>query len=224
MDPVVQAFGLGVLSAASPCLLPLYSGLIPYLAANSPVLRGRAAAGLLGKVVLTGVLTTTIAFGLAVTALAISVGTLLGILVPVADLLLIALSGLLVARRHPFERLPGVRVPVAGNPYRQAFLYGALLGPLALPCAGPFVVALFAISLGVGDLAARVVRSIAYGLGFGLPLVALSLVAAARGQALIRAIVARYSLVERLAGLVLMVVGAWDLARNWENIRAAAGF
>jgi cytochrome c biogenesis protein CcdA len=84
-------------------------------------------------------------------------------------------------------------------------------------------VALFAISLGVGDLASRVVRSIAYGLGFGLPLVVLSLVAAARGQSLIRAIVARYGLVERLAGFALVAVGAWDLARNWENILAGAG-
>lgn len=223
MDPVAQAFGLGVLSAASPCLLPLYPGFIAYLAANSPVLRSRAAAGVLGLVVLAGVLTTTITFGLAVTVLAISVGTLLGILVPVADLLLLALGALLVAGRHPFERLPGVRVPVAGNPYRQAFLYGALLGPLALPCAGPFIVALFAISIGAGDLAARLVRSIAYGLGFGLPLVVLSFVAAARGQALIRAIVTRYNMVERLAGLLLIAVGAWDLAANWENIRAALG-
>jgi cytochrome c-type biogenesis protein len=223
MDPVIQAFGLGVLSAASPCLLPLYPGFIAYLAANSPILRGRAAAGLLGMAVLAGVLTTTIAFGLVVTAVAISVGSLLAVLVPVADVVLIALGTLLILGRHPFERVPGLRVPVAGNPYRQAFLFGTLLGPLALPCAGPFIVALFAISLGVGDLASRVVRSISYGLGFGLPLVVLSLVAAARGQALIRAIVARYGLVERFAGLALVAVGAWDLARNWENILAGAG-
>jgi cytochrome c-type biogenesis protein len=223
MDPVIQAFGLGVLSAASPCLLPLYPGFIAYLAANSPILRGRAAAGLLGMAVLAGVLTTTIAFGLVVTAVAISVGSLLAVLVPVADVVLIALGTLLILGRHPFERVPGLRVPVAGNPYRQAVLYGTLLGPLALPCAGPFIVALFAISLGVGDLASRVVRSISYGLGFGLPLVVLSLVAAARGQSLIRAIVARYGLVDRLAGFALVVVGAWDLARNWENILAGAG-
>jgi cytochrome c biogenesis protein CcdA len=46
MDGTLQAFTLGVLSAASPCLLPLYPGFIAYLGANAGVLAGRTATGI----------------------------------------------------------------------------------------------------------------------------------------------------------------------------------
>ena len=218
MEPLVQAFGLGLASAASPCLLPLYPGFVAYLAANSRGIEGRRAAGLLGFVVLAGVLTTMIGVGLVLTILAIPAGRLLVILVPVADLLLIVLGALLVIGRNPFERLPGVRVPAVANPYGQAYVYGLVLGPLALPCAGAFIVALLAISVGVVDAIPHLVTFVVYGLGFGLPLVLLSLVAAARGQSLIRVVVARHATIERIAGIALLAIGALDLVTNWSNI------
>lgn len=224
MEQFVQAFALGVASAASPCLLPLYPGFIAYLAGNSRSIAGRRAAGLLGLLVLAGVLTVMLAIGLLLTVLAVPVGPVLAWLVPLIDLVLIALGVLLIAGRNPFERLPGARVPVIANPYGQAYVYGLMLGPLALPCAGAFVVALFAISIGVGDAIPRIARFLVYGLGFGLPLVALSLVAGARGQALVRWVVARHRAIELVAGVLLVAAGIWDLWMNWDNIRFTLGF
>jgi cytochrome c-type biogenesis protein len=223
VDAIAQAFSLGLLSAASPCLLPLYPGFIAYLAGNSARIRGRRAAGLLGVVVLAGVLATMLLVGVVLTLIAAPMSPLLGVLVPAADVLLIVLGLLLLAGRNPFQRLPGVRVPTLRSPYPQAFLYGMLLGPLALPCAGAFVVALLAISVGVVDAIPRVARFLVYGLGFGLPLVLLSLVTAARGQALVRVIVARHEAIERVAGGVLVLVGAWDLVTNWTTFASSVG-
>lgn len=223
MEQFAQAFVLGVASAASPCLLPLYPGFIAYLAGNSRSMAGRRAAGLLGVLVLAGVLTMMLAIGLALALLAIPVGPVLAWLVPMVDVVLIVLGLLLLGGRNPFERLPGARVPIVANPYAQAYVYGLMLGPLALPCAGAFVVALFAISIGVGDAAPRVARFLVYGLGFGLPLVALSLIAGARGQSMVRWIVARHRAIELAAGLLLVAAGAWDLWQNWDNIRFTFG-
>ena len=98
-------------------------------------------------------------------------------MIPFVDGLLIVLGVLMLAGRNPFERLPGVRVPIVANPYGQAYLYGVMLGPLALPCAGAFALSLIAYSIGIGETLPRIATFVAYGLGFGLPLVLLSLLA-----------------------------------------------
>lgn len=223
MEAIAEAFGLGLLSVASPCLLPIYPGFIAYLAANSEAIRGRRASGLLGLIVLAGILVTMIAFGLVVSALAVAAGRFLVIIVPVTDLLMIVIGTLLVAGRNPFARLPGASVPNDANPYRLAFTYGLVLGPLALPCAGAFVIALFAIAIGLADLAARVLEVTAYGLGFGLPLVVLSLIAAARGQAVVRGIVRFYVPLTRASGVALVAIGLIHLTQSLPDVEVVLG-
>lgn len=211
-------FGLGVLSAGSPCLLPLYPGFIAYLGANAAALEGRRATGALGLLVLLGVLTTMLVVAIALVAVAVPTGRLLAIATPLIDGLLIVLGALLIAGRNPFNRLPSFRVPVLGNPYGQAYVYGVVLGPLALPCAGPFLVSLLGISLGVADSIGKIGTFMLFGLGFGLPLVLLSLVAVARGQAVVRWILGHHRLIEVVSGLLLIVVAIVDLVDKWESI------
>lgn len=224
MAELVAVFGAGLASAASPCLLPLYPGFIAYLAANAGSLAGRRATGLLGLLVLAGVLTAMVVIGISLLAISAPVGQLGLYLVPIIDGFLIILGLLLLAGRNPFERLPGMRVPIVGNPYGQAYLYGVLLGPLALPCAGPFLVALLALSVGFGDALARLGTFIVFGLGFGLPLVVLSLLAGARQRSVVGLVVAHHRAIEFAAGVVLILVALYDLRENWENLRFAFGF
>lgn len=216
-------FGAGLLSAASPCLLPLYPGFIAYLGSNARALEGRRATGLLGLLVLAGVLTTMTAVGVVLAAAAVPTSRLLAYATPVVDGLLILLGVLLLAGRNPFERLPGMRVPVVANPYRQAYVYGIVLGPIALPCAGPFLVSLLGISIGIADAAGKVGTFLVFGLGFGLPLVVLSLLAGTRSREIVGWIVAHHRAVEIVAGLLLIVVAIVDLADKWDSIRLTLG-
>ena len=216
--------GLGLASAASPCLLPLYPGFIAYLAGNSRALEGRRGTGLLGLIVLLGVLTTMVAVGVVLVAIAVPTSRLLALITPLIDGLLIVLGLLLLAGRNPFERMPGVQVPIVANPFGRAYVYGLMLGPIALPCAGPFLVSLLGISLGVGDAIGKVGTFVLFGLGFGLPLVVLSLLAGVRAQAAVRWIVARHRAIEIVAGLLLVAVAVYDLVDKWESIRITLGF
>lgn len=218
MGELGPAFVVGLFSSASPCLLPLYPAFIAYLASNATVLAGRRAAALLGVAILAGVLSAMIVAGIAITLVALPLGSMLSWLVPIADGLVVALGIGLLVGWNPFARLPGFRVPVAGNPLRQAYLYGLLLGPLALPCSGAFLVALLAISTDLVDASLRLATFVAFGLGFGLPLVGLSIASAAGRQALVRAIVAHQVAIDRIAGLVLIGVGASDLASTWPSL------
>ncbi len=212
-------FGAGVLSAASPCLLPLYPGFIAYLGANAQALEGRRATGLLGLLVLAGVLTTMVAVAVILVAIAVPTSRLLAYATPFVDGFLIILGLLLLFGRNPFERLPGMRVPVVANPYGQAYLYGIMLGPIALPCAGPFLVSLLGISLGVADAVGKIGTFVLFGLGFGLPLVVLSFLTAVRSRAVVRWIVSRHRALEVIAGVLLVAIGTIDIIDKWESIR-----
>lgn len=223
LEAIAIPFAAGLASAASPCLLPLYPGFLAYLAANSRSLSGRSAAGLLGLVILAGVLSTMVVVGVVLALVAVPLGSLLAVAVPAIDGLLIVLGLLLLASRNPFARLPGAKVPVVANPYGQAYLYGAMLGPLALPCAGPFLIVLLATAAGAGEAVGKIGTFAVYGLGFGLPLVALSLLAGARSQVAVRWIVVRHRAIELIAGALLVAVGVWDLAQNWGEIVASFG-
>ncbi|MBI3752038.1 MAG: hypothetical protein HY263_10355 [Chloroflexi bacterium] len=205
VEALLTTFLLGVGSATSPCLLPLYPGYLAYLA-GSRASETRGGPGLLiGIAVVAGVLTAVTAVAIVVSALAISLSTILAILVPATTIALVVLGLLMLAGRNPFARAATLRVPAVRNPVGQAYAYGLLMGPVAIPCSGPFLVALLAISVGLVDAGARIASFVVFGVGFCLPLIGLALVGAARGQAVARAIAARHRLVLRISGAMLII-------------------
>ncbi len=223
MDGLWLAFTLGLASAASPCLLPLYPSFLAYLSANTAALSGRRGTGLLGLIILLGVLTTMLAVALILVVVAVPIGAVLGYIIPIVDGLLILLGVLLLSGRNPFERLPGMRVPFVANPFGRAYVYGLLLGPLALPCAGAFALSLIAFSVGLADTLQKIVVFIAYGLGFGLPLVLLSLLAGARQRQIVQYVTRHHRIIEIIGGVVLIAVGVADLIINLDNLRLTFG-
>lgn len=217
VDTILTTFLLGIGSAASPCLLPLYPGFLAYLAGSgNGGVRSRSPL-LLGLAVVAGVLTTVIAVALVVSALAVSLTGILSFLVPATTVVLVVLGVVMLAGRNPFARVATIRVPLIHRPVGQAYVYGLVLGPVAIPCSGPFLVALLAISVGLVDATARIASFIVFGIGFSLPLILLALIGAARGQSLARAIARRHGLVLRVAGGLLIV------AAFAEPIRLALG-
>lgn len=164
-----------------------------------------------------------LALAVVLVVVALPIGAVLGYLVPAVDLLLITLGVLLLTGRNPFERLPGTQVPIVANPFGQAYLYGLMLGPLALPCAGAFALSLIAYSVGLAETLPRIVTFIAYGLGFGLPLVVLSLLAGARRERIVRFVTRSHRRIEIIGGVLLVGVGVGDLILNWDSIRLTFG-
>ncbi len=211
METLAATFLLGLGSAASPCLLPLYPGFIAYVAGTSAGGPRRRWAALLGLAVLAGVLTTMVIVGVVLTLLALPFGDVLRWSVPVTTAILVVLGLALLAGRNPFARLAVVQVPVMRQPVAQSYVYGLMVGPIALPCAGPFLVALLAISVGFVDGVARVGSFVVYGLGFGLPLVAIAALGAVRGQAVSRVLARHHLAVLRAAGALVILTALYEL-------------
>lgn len=214
MEALASTFLLGLASAASPCLLPLYPGFIAFLAGTTERAQHPWRATFLGLAVLAGVLTTMVVIGTVLALAAVPFGDVLEWTVPVTTVILVVLGVVLLTGNNPFARLASVRVPVVRDPLAQSYVYGLLLGPIALPCAGPFLVALLAISVGFTDGLARIGTFLVFGLGFGGPLVVLAAVGAARGGAFARALARRHVAVLRVSGVLVIVTALYGLATS----------
>ena len=88
MESLWLSFSLGLASAASPCLLPLYPSFLAYLTANTQNLEGRRGSGFLGLLILFGVLTTMLVVAIVLVAVAVPIGFVLGYAIPIVDALL----------------------------------------------------------------------------------------------------------------------------------------
>jgi cytochrome c-type biogenesis protein len=219
MDAILTSVSLGLLSAGSPCILPLYPGFLAYLSGAQEATGHRRGRYLLGFFVLAGVLTMMLALGLLIALISVSVGEALAVAIPVADLLIIGLGVMLLLNVNPFKRLPQIRVPILSNPYANAFVYGLLYGPIALPCSGPLVVGIFTLSLTASEAAGKLSVFLWFGLGFGLPLLALSFMSGAAQRWITRQFALHARLINVVAGLLLVGIGIYDLASNWDLIR-----
>jgi cytochrome c-type biogenesis protein len=184
----------------------------------------RRISGFLGLAILAGVLTVMIGVGIVFAVLTAPLGQFLTIAVPAIGVLLVVLGALMVAGMNPFLRLASVRAPGTNGPVSQAYVYGLFLGPIAIPCAGPFLVAALAVSVGVASAFETIVTFIVFGLGFGLPLVLLAVLARARQDTVVRFIARHHRAIEIGSGVLLIGAGIWYVWINWDTLLLTLGY
>jgi cytochrome c-type biogenesis protein len=215
METILTSLSLGLLATTSPCVLPLYPGFLAYISSGQEGLQNKTSRYFLGLFVLVGVLTMMLALGGIIALLSVSIGKALSVVIPLADLIIILFGILLLLNINPFKRLPQVQVPVLSHPFVNAFIYGLLYGPIALPCSGPLVVSIFALSLTVAEALSKLNIFFWFGIGFGIPLLVLSLLSGAAQRWITRQFAIRARLINVISGMLLLGVGVYDLNVNW---------
>lgn len=218
MDTAVTSFLLGLLATSSPCVLPLFPGFLAYLSGSSETGKGKQRY-FLGLFVLLGVLTMMLALGGLIALLAVPTGNVLAVLIPIADLLILILGVLLLFDRNLFKMIPQIRVPIFRHPYLNAYMYGLLYGPIALPCSGPLVVSIFAYSFTVGEAINKLWVFIWFGLGFGLPLFILSFLSGSLKRHLTTYFAKHSRAINIIGGLLLIGIAIYDLNVNWDMLK-----
>ena len=194
----------------------MYPGFLAYLAGASTRSAQHTGQGWAGLSALAGVLTTMLALGAISSLAAFSMGRVLSYAIPVSDATLIALGGLLLFNVNPFSYLPRIRIPLLSHPLVNAFVYGLLYGPLTLPCSGPLVLSIFAYSLTARETLSHLAVFFWYGLGFGLPLLAISLISTAAQRRLTHFLAQRARWIDLIAGALLLAIGGAGLASHWD--------
>jgi cytochrome c-type biogenesis protein len=219
MENILASITIGLLSTTSPCVLPLYPGYLAYIAGGQSELGKTRGRYFLGFFVLAGVLAMMLALGGVIALLSVSVGRALSIVVPGADLIIIALGVMLLLNINVFKKIPQIQVPVLSHPFVNAFIYGLLYGPIALPCSGPLLVSMFAISLTAEEAVSKLAIFLWFGIGFGLPLLVLSLISGGAQRWITRQFAMRARLINVVSGLLLVGVGMYDFIANFDLLR-----
>jgi len=226
MSELWLAFTLGNAAIfTNACLLPLYPGLIAFLAGTSPDKpQSTLNAAFLGALVLAGVLSMMILIGLLLALLSAGFGDILPVLLPVIYIAVIVLGGLMLAGRNPFARLQTAQAPMLRNRPLTAYVYGLFFGPMTLPCTGPIILSAFTVGAGAGDIVGGLLYFLAFGLGFGWPLVALPLIALPAQRRIVSWLGRHHDALTRASGLLLVAVGLFgflteivpQIAANYE--------
>lgn len=211
MNELFGAFLLGNAAIlTNVCLLPLYPGLIAFLAGNAANERAKRLTPWLGVMVLSGVLSLMTAVGLLLYLLETPFGGLLTWLLPAIYGAVAVLGVLMLFGVNPFARLSGARTPLLQNPLASAYLYGVLLGPMTLPCTGPVVVSAFLLGAGsAAALTSSLLYFFAFGLGFGWPLVLLPFAALPLQRRGVGWLTRNHTLLTRLSGVLLLGIGVF---------------
>jgi cytochrome c-type biogenesis protein len=213
VNQILEGFTFGSASIlTTACLLPLYPGMIAFLAGTADDPRARRGTAILGVLVLAGVLSMMVLIGFLLHLLSRSSNDILPYVLPLVYGLVIVFGGMMLAGRSPFAKLQTVQAPLLRNPYLTAYVYGLLFGPMTIPCTGPIILSAFAIgAVDSSLLVDQLLYFLGVGLGFGWPLVLLPLLAMPVQRRLIGVLTANHTLLERGAGVLLIGVGIFGI-------------
>jgi len=233
--PLLLAVGVaalaGVVSFASPCVLPLVPGFLGYLGGMTPGRPGAAAAGgeadapgrgrlVLGALLFVlGFTAVFLLMSVAISGLGLTLIEHQGLLLRVAGLVVIALGLIMIVQ-------PGSSWQVRWRPaagLAGAPLLGVAFGLGFTACTGPALAAIQTLGTsilpGEGQLGRAVVLGTAYSLGLGLPflLVAAGVGWVSRASRWLRD---HYLIIQRVGGGLLVVLGLLMLTGVWAGLTA----
>ncbi|MEV0589919.1 cytochrome c biogenesis CcdA family protein [Nonomuraea cavernae] len=223
--PLALALTAGTVAAFNPCgfaMLPAYLTLLindEQAARPGPVVR----ALILSAAMTAGFVTVFGLFGLAVTALAVSVGGYLPWATMIIGAILVGLGIWSLSGRELLLRLPGLKTGRPTSSPWSLYGYGLSYAVASLSCTvGPFL-AVTSASLSGGGLLGGVVAFSTYALGMGLVIAVLSLAVALARAAVVARLRRLLPYVSRAGGALLMLAGLYVLYYGWYELRVLAG-
>jgi cytochrome c-type biogenesis protein len=194
------------------CVLPLYPGFLSYLASQVSKRSKKNIIFVLGVMVMLGVISSMLLFGLIFTQLLQnSLTEAISIISPIAFGLLGIISILLICNVDVGRLFPKIRAPVTKSPYRSSFMFGFFFGGIVLPCNPASLIVLFALSTSTVSFAANFFNFIFFGLGMGLPLLVFAAISAAKSTQVIGWLTRHKRSINVVSGVIMLGISLYYL-------------
>jgi cytochrome c-type biogenesis protein len=221
---LVAAFGAGILSFLSPCVLPLVPGYLSYLAGTSaqeaqsqPTTRWRVSIHALCFVL--GFALIFVLLGAAASLAGLALRAYQQALARMAGLLLvlfgIALTGLVpvpfLSRDHRIQLQP------AASAWWRSGLIGVAFGAGWSACTGPILGSILALTAVGATLVQGIIFLLAYALGLGLPFLLVGILVD-RVSPLMRSIRRYTGPISLLGGVLLILMGMLILSGRLDQL------
>lgn len=212
------AFAGGALSFVAPCVLPLIPGYLSFitgLSASDLKSGGRRASEVLmpSLMFVLGFSTVFVLLGLAAGAASETLGPVIGsykrVLVVIAGVVVAAFGVLMM----DVIRMPWLYREVRADLAKSrrfgkaaSLAMGAAFGLGWTPCVGPILAVILGMAAQTGDTGRAAVLLAAYSAGLGVPFI-LTAVLFGRAERVLKALSRHSSLISRVSGGVLVVMG-----------------
>ncbi|RXA17081.1 cytochrome c biogenesis protein CcdA [Methanosarcina sp. MSH10X1] len=202
----LAAFGAGILSVLSPCILPLLPAVLATSAGKGKLRPLAIVIGVSVSFTIMGVITS--AFGAAFQTYINQLKILAEIFILLMGFAILSEISLF----NIFSRFPLLSGMNGGGPV-SGFLLGLSLGVLWIPCVGPILASILTMVALEGNAASGAITLAIYSLGFAVPMLLLAY-SAHFSSSKIR-LISRWDVVfKKGAGIVLILVGLWMIRQN----------
>lgn len=209
----LTSFILGLLTPLTAvCVLPLYPGFLAFLSNRFSGNEERRNLILIGSVVVGGVMVFMLALGLIFTTLLeVSLNKVIGIVSPIAFVVL-GIVGIFLIFDFDFGKfLPKVNAPLIRNPLKSAFVFGLLFGAIVIPCNPAFIAAFFARALLSESFVSSMLNFVAFGIGLGFPLLIFSAISARWSNRIIGFLSEHKRKINLISGVIMLGVAVYYL-------------
>lgn len=229
--PFALALATGMAATVNPCgfaLLPAYLSAFVGLDAGDGAPAGSRSRAVLRAIKVSVVLTAGFVtvfglFGLIVSPLSIRFEERLPWVTIVIGLCLVVLGVAMLLGRQLTVNLPKLNKGGADGTLVSMYLFGVSYAVASLSCAIATFLAVTAGSFRAGNLASGVVLFVLYGVGMGIVVGVLTVAVALAREGVVARFRSWLPTVNRVAGGLLVVAGAYVAYYGWYQLRVFAG-
>jgi cytochrome c-type biogenesis protein len=225
--PLAYAFGVGMVATVNPCgfaMLPAYLSFFLGLEEADADTRGSVLHALvIGATVTAGFLVVFGTLGILLDGALSSLQDWLPWVTIVLGILLVGLGIALLAGRSFAFRIPTPRQRHDDSQLLSVFVFGVSYALVSLSCTIPLFIAAVAPSFADANFASGVAAFLAYGLGMGVVLIALTVALALAKHSLVRNLRRVLPYVYKVSGVLLVVAGAYVAYYGWYEMRVRGG-